>query len=226
MANTYFTYNGIKSSDMGVILCVTPPITRASKRYNQIYVDGKDGCEVDELGYSAYEKKLQIGINKGADLDEIMDWLTGEGKLTIWNEPDVYYEVKILQQIDYTRALRFHTATVTCLCQPYKYSTTETTVAGLTINNTSNCIQLPTIKVTGTGEITLKVNNVEICSVTLSSSVPYISMDSTTQDAYYNSALANRSMSGDFIRFAKGSNTLAYTGTVTAIDIKYRERWL
>lgn len=223
---TWFSYNGVNSNNMGVILSTTPPIIRASKRYNQIYVDGKDGCEVDELGYNAYVKTVEIGLKEDADINKVMDWLTGEGKLILWNEPNVYYEGKILEQIDYSRLLRFHTAQVKFLCQPYKYSVTETSTTSTTVTIDSNCVQLPIIKVTGTGKITLKLNNIEICSVILSSSIPYLEMNSIMQDAYYNGALANRSMSGNFITLGKGSNVITYTGTVTKIETKYRMRWL
>lgn len=222
----WFKFNNISSDTMGVILTETPPITRAPKRYNSVYIDGLDGCEVDDLGYSAYIKKFKIGITEGADIDQVMDWLTGSGQLIIWNESDKYYDVQILDQIDYDRLISFHTATVSFLCQPYKYAISETTTTETNITLSCNCDQLPSIKVTGSGEITLKVNNTEICSVTLSTTVPWIVMDSTKQDAFYNGSLANRSMRGNFIKLKNGDNVITCTGMVTEIKTTYRKRWL
>lgn len=223
--NTWFEFKGINSKDMGVILSVTPPITRASKRYNQIYIDGRDGCETETLGYSAYEKKMQIGVKDINNLSDISNWLTGDGRLTIWNEPDIYYDAKIMSQIDYTKKRRFATADIPFLVQPFKFQKIDEITSNLNVYNHGNCDALPYLKIYGSGNVMLKVNGKDVCQVILNT-INNIELDSITQDAYYNGELANRYMFGDFPVFKQGINVISYTGNVTKIETRVRSRWL
>ena len=115
-------WNG-KDSNLinGLIICELPPITKPKMRTTITKIDGKDGDIVEELGYESYVKNIKIGLTKNYDIDEIIKYFTGSGKLVMSNEPNKIYNCQIIDRVDYEKLLRFKKATVKFYTQPYKY---------------------------------------------------------------------------------------------------------
>ena len=124
----YFVYKGIDSRDVtGLIVTSLPPVVRPKMRSRIDTIDGRDGSTVTELGFEAYNKPVKIGLTRNYDIDNIIYWLQGDGDIQFSNEPDKYYRVKVLDQVDFEKLLRFRTATINFYTQPFKYSATERT---------------------------------------------------------------------------------------------------
>lgn len=122
----YVIINGVSSLTIeGLAINIMPPITKPLMRNEIEEIDGRDGDIITELGYSAYDKEMEIGLWGNYDIDEIIKFFTGEGTVIFSTEPDKYYNFKILDQIDYEKLLKFRTTTVVFHCQPFKYPTDE-----------------------------------------------------------------------------------------------------
>lgn len=113
------------STIKGLLICELPPITKPKMRVQETAIDGVDGSIIEELGYETYDKSIRIGLTRNFDIDEVIKYFTGEGNVVFSNEPNKYYKAKIIEQIDYTRLLRFREATVTFRVQPFKYEYQE-----------------------------------------------------------------------------------------------------
>lgn len=113
------------TSIKGLLISELPAITKPKMRVQETQIDGVDGSIIEELGYESYDKQILIGLSRDFDIDEVIAYFSGEGKVVFSNEPDKYYKAKIIEQIDYTRLLRFRTATVTFRVQPFKYEYQE-----------------------------------------------------------------------------------------------------
>ena len=125
----YVIINGVNSNTItGLAISKLPPITKPMIRTNIEEIDGRDGDLITELGYSAYDKELEIGLYHDFNINEIIKYFTGEGTIIFSNEPDKFYNFKIVNQIDYEKLLKFKTAVVTIHCQPFKYPVTETPI--------------------------------------------------------------------------------------------------
>lgn len=125
MRNT-ITLNGIESSEIpGLLIQTLPPISKPLMRTEIEEIDGRDGDIVTNLGFSAYDKEITIGLYGDFDIDEVISYFTSQGTVIFSNEPEKYYNYQIIQQIDFERLLRYRTATVTFHTQPFKYSTEE-----------------------------------------------------------------------------------------------------
>ncbi len=230
----YFIFKGIDSRDVkGLMVCELPPITKPKMRVRTDTIDGKDGSETTNLGFEAYNKIIKIGLTRNYDIDNIIAWFNGESTLQMSNEPDKYYKVKIIDQIDYEKLLRFKTADVKFYVQPFKYSATERTktidVTGQTtteIRNAGNYFAKPQITFTGTGTINISVNGLQKCVLYLGAESESITLDADKQEAYSGLVLKNRQMDGQFISLEVGKNTITWTGNLTKIEITNYSRWI
>ena len=127
--SNYCILNGIYSNELtGLLVSSLPPISKPLMRTQIETIDGRDGDIVTNLGYSAYDKQMEIGLYGDYDIDEIIAFFASEGTVTFSNEPDKYYHYTIVDQIDFERLVRYRKATVTFHCQPYKYDATETEI--------------------------------------------------------------------------------------------------
>lgn len=108
-------------------------------------------------------------------------------------------------------------------CKPQRFlksGETATAVANNgTITNPTQFTSLPLISVTGTGSGTITVNGT---TVTLEDLAGGIVLDCDTQDAYYGLDPMNDNMTGDFPTLSPGSNSVSFTGGVTAVSITPR----
>ena len=235
----YVIINGQSSLEVnGLIISSLPPITKPMMRVEAQEIDGRDGDIVTPLGYSAYDKQIEIGLYDDYDLDEIMDFFNQSGKITFSNEPERYFKFAQYDAIDFEKLVRYKTATVTFHVQPFKYSYTEgekvfdfssqETSGELSIRNNGNYISRPTIKLTGAGTVNLSINGAEVMVVDMSENSVII-LDSSEMNAYApNTTLLNRKVTGNYDNLVLkiGRNTISYTGTLTEIAVTNYSRWL
>ena len=229
----YFIWNNTDSRNVkGLIVCGLPPITKPKMRTQVLALDGRDGSIITNLGFSAYQKKVKIGLTKGYDIDNIIAWFNGAGQIVFSNEPDKYYNAQIIENIDFDKLLRFKTAEITFEVQPFKYSTIERqktfNTAGLQqikVVNTGNYNSKPTMTIYGSGTINFYLNGAQQFTLALNEN-DTITLDSTEQEAFNETGLRNRIMNGNFIVLKQGTNTLSWDGTITKIEISKYSRWL
>lgn len=151
----YIILNGVNSNTItGLLISTLPPITKPKQRTQTEEIDGRDGDIVTKLGYSAYDKEIEIGLYGDFDIDDVIAYFNSEGTVTFSNEPDKFYNYQIIDQIDYEKLIRFKTAKVKMHVQPFKYPLEETPVE-INIQN-----------VTGSGE-TISLDNTAEAPVTL-----------------------------------------------------------
>lgn len=229
----YIIWNGEDSRDInGLIICELPPITKPNMRVKETVIDGVDGSIIEEMGYESYDKSIAVGLKIGADVDRIIEFFTGNGRIVFSNEPDKYYIARIVKGIDYQRLLRYRVAVVTFRVQPFKYdrvevarkATSERT--SMIVENLGNHTSKPIITLSGSGTVELSVNGNMICRYVFPTGENTVVLDSEKQDAYLNNTLKNRNMSGDFPVFEKGNNVISWSGAVESIQITKYSRWL
>lgn len=228
--NSIIWKNKNSSEIPGLLICELPPISVPKVRRNIIEIEGRDGDIVEHLGYESYTKNLSVALTKNYDVNEIINFFTGAGKLALSNEPDKYYNAQIIDGIDFNRLINFKTAKVKFYVQPYKFKLNEEKFIGtneLTVTNAGYIDSLPKITIVGSGNIDFKLNNTTIFSLELGTETETIVIDSTLEEAYgIDGILKNNKMIGDFPKLTSGNNTIILTGTVTSIVIEPNSRWL
>ena len=227
----YIIWNNKDSREIkGLIISELPPITKPQMRVKETVIDGVDGSIIEELGYESYDRPINIGLKVGADIDEIIEYFTGNGEVIFSNEPNRYYKARIFQKIDFARLLRYRVATVSFRVQPFKYDLLEETETSegqsMIIKNIGNYTAKPLITITGSGTVNLIVNGTTICQYTFPEGENSVVLDCEKQDAYLGDILKNRNMIGEFPIFNKGNNTLSWDGVVKSIRVKNYSRWI
>ena len=105
----YVIINGVNSNTKtGLAIKELPPISKPAIRTNTETIDGRDGDIVTRLGYSAYDKQIEIGLFNTFDIDEIIAFFNQSGTITFSNETDKYYrfEISFNPILDMTKYIR------------------------------------------------------------------------------------------------------------------------
>ena len=234
--SNYVVLNG-KSSKLvnGLIIQSLPPVSKPMMRTQIEEIDGRDGDIVTNLGYSAYDKQMLIGLYGNFDIDAVIEFFNSKGTVTFSNEPDKQYYYEVTASIDFERLIRFRKATVTFHVQPYKYSIADNGLSivpaenedVIYVYNYGNTTSRPIITVYGTGTINLSVNHRQIFVLDIGND-GYITVDIEHLEAYKADVLKNRYVTGDFenLVFEKGKNTISWSGSVTEFQFEKVSRWV
>lgn len=227
----WFTFKGVDSREMGVIVTAMPETVRAERRIESITVAGRNGSlHTDEGVYESYDRTMECALIKRARLDEITAWLVGSGEMTFSTEPDKVYRVTIANKISIAQMMRvFQKFQVVMDTQPFKYSVNAAgdaleLTAPTAIRNSGTVYSEPLITVFGSGDITLTVNGADFPlygvqeSITIDSEMMEVFKGNTNQNGKYGGA--------EFPRFEVGQNEIRWTGNVSKIKIQPRWRWL
>ena len=235
----YIIINGQSSMEInGLMITSLPPISKPQMRGVSEEIDGRDGDIVTPLGFSAYDKEIEIGLYGQYDVDEVIDFFNQSGNITFSNEPDKYYKFAQYNAIDFEKLIRYKTASVAFHVQPFKYALNESektfdfssseTSGELSIRNNGNYMSRPAIKLTGSGTVNLSINGAQLFVIDMSQN-PVITLDGTSMNAYApDTSLLNRAVTGNYdnLVLKSGKNTISFTGSVTQIAVNNYSRWL
>lgn len=227
----WFTFKGVDSREMGVIVTAMPETVRAERRVESITVAGRNGSlHTDEGVYESYDRTMECALIKRAKLDEITAWLVGSAEMTFSTEPDKVYRVTIANKISIAQMMRvFQKFQVILDTQPFKYSVNAAgdvleLTAPTTIRNSGTVYSEPLITVYGSGDITLNINEADFPLYGVEES---ITIDSEMMEVFKGNANQNGKYGGaEFPRFEVGQNEIRWTGNVSKIKIQPRWRWL
>ena len=232
----YIELNGVSSNTIqGLLIQELPPITKPKMRANIEEIDGKSGDIITELGYSAYDKPVQIGLYGDFDIDQVISYFNSLGQVVFSNEPDKYYNYTILDQIDFNKLIRFRTATVKFHCQPFKFSQENNSmtfnisegITSINITNAGNIYSKPILIITGTDDLGIYLNGVQIFAISLGN-LNQIIIDTNNMNAYIGTTFLNRIVIGDYNNFKlnQGDNQISWTGNISQITIENYSRWI
>ena len=227
----WFTFKGIDSRDIGIIVTSMPETVRPERRMESITIAGRNGTlHTDEEVYESYDRTMECAIKKRAKLDEIAAWLVGSGEMTFSTEPDKVYRVTISNKISIAHMMRmFQKFQVIMDTQPFKYNINPfadelTLTAPTIIRNSGTVYSEPIITVYGSGDITLNINGVNFPLYGVNK---YITIDSEMMEVFKGTANQNSKYGGEtFPRLEVGENAISWTGNVSRVEIQPKWRWL
>ena len=252
-ANNYFSWKQetsnsfVDSRTKGIIAKTLPAYSLPAERVSFVTVPGRSGSLTIREGEDEYDyiyddvvKSVECYCTNTNNFNEIAAYLKGSGQVLFPNRPNGFYNARITNQIDYEQIVRGKpnsTFMVEFTCEPFWYSNSgvgllpRITTNNTNITNPSDMFSEPEIGVCGTGAVTLTVG-LETMEITFPSANAVIYIDSKLKMAYQKvnnvvSNLANSivTLESGFPKLRGGVNGVAWTGTVSWIDIRPRWRW-
>lgn len=231
-------FRGVAASSLDdVFIHKMPDHRKASMRFSEYYVNGRDGAlHVDE-GLANFDISATLIMINGlpATRQLINAWADGTGKLVTSDDLTHAYEATVKQEIQWTRVMsnkldgvqRFHDAAViTWNCQPYMVEAVDSQIEvteSQAIVNPGSATALPMIQVNGSGDVSFSVNGKEISIADMTANVP-VYIDSAT--GYVYTAQGATAMTGDFPELQLGANTITIGTGITSLLITPHWRWI
>ena len=231
----WFMWNGVKSTEMGVIVTDQPDITRPPERVlatkNVLGRSGSLTIMEGDCVYDTFTVSVTCMVQTPTLIPQISRWLHGPGQLVLGNYAYGYYKARVNNQIPFAQILRGRenkTFAVNFLCQPFLYLATgdvetEYSTSGVSITNRGTIFSEPYITVYGSGDISLIIGSrtLEIADVDGS-----IVIDNEAKLAYKGDVNLCGSVTGDnWLIFPEGVSTLSWTGNVGKVVVipKWRD---
>ncbi|WP_315112899.1 distal tail protein Dit [Clostridium intestinale] len=232
MARKYFiVFNKLNSLDLGLKVIKRPNFPLPKRRYETFDIQDGDGQLVEDLG-TFEDVKVDVEFNF-IDRDnihikvtKILNWLNKVNDYDLYFADDLerHYKVKMVEYSDIERQLKVKGIfTISFICEPYKYYN-QNSLISITTNNASfySINELvynakPILKIYGSGDITLTINNEDVLLKSISN---HIILNSTLMEAYNDNVdNLNNKMNGYFPILKSGLNTISWIGSVTKIEI-------
>lgn len=234
----YFIFNGISSADFGIIITNTNQLSSPERNIDVVEVDGRNEALVMDKGnYKPFELKLECSIDsENIDINElarnIKRWLQSNfnyNRLILSDDDEYYYEAICTNKLDIEEVIiELGEFQVTFLCKALKKHINGNNKIILTSPKTiqnSYMNSNPLIKVIGSGDITININNKKLI---LKNIEDEIEVDCEIMNCYKSNngeiVLQNHKMYSDFPVLEEGENDISWNGNVTRLEIT--PRWV
>lgn len=222
-----FKFKGISSEEMQVVIEEEEHfIARAAKRYEMTEIEGKDGAQFDELGYSVVERPILVQCLNISKMDDILEWLDGEGEFEYKNRKTI---ARFYAEAAPERKACIRIIDTTFIRDPF-WLKAEDEFAIVTdiVENEGNIVSRPIVR--------LEKNNEEILDISIGNvrfqynfnEDSYVEIDCKEKKALYNNLNRNRQLiiGYNYPSLNKGNNLITIHSGDATVKIKRKDRWL
>lgn len=227
----YFKFNGIKSLDERLLITHKNTYKGAARDLTFQSIPGRSGdLLIDNRRYK--NVKITYDVTALGDKREIPEiarrvknWLLSEvGYFKLFDTYDPkYFRVAAYQdEFDLEQELpEVGSSSISFNCKPLRYSRegqkSIILSSAATVRNPERFTASPYIKITGSGDITLSVNENAFVFKDIED---YIEIDSEIMQAFRGDQSENVKMyTPTFPAFVKGKNDVSWSGSVTSVEI-------
>ena len=233
MVGHYFKWNGTDSRTKHIRVPNRIPIIRPEERVQRITIPGRSGELTETEGenvYNSYIQTIEISVDGLANVHDVETWLKGEGQVVFDNQPQRSQKARIQGVVTlekHSRNVDKWKGTVQFYCDPIKKDTAESNItitsSGTTVNNPGDMTAYPLIAITGSGAITISAGG---NTLTIPDCTSGWVVDSENEWILSGTTPQGNVCSGNFPVLKPGSNTIAFTGSITSLVITPRFRYM
>ncbi len=228
------TFDGKTSNEFNVVVEVFPNYTVPEKEYQSFSIPGRNGSVIVDTGvFKNVERSYEIAI---ADPDFVNDFSAMVNPVAEWLlSPSGYakledsYDDKYYRLATYVGGTDINNlynvagrCTLTFDCKPEKYLKSGSNITSFTkngtITNPTKFESKPLIKIYGSGEGSIDINNK---TVRVKNIAEHVYIDSDSMDCYKDSTNQNGNviLTNGFPILAKGTNTITLHDGVTKLEV-------
>ena len=233
----YFIYNNKNSKDFNIKIKSINNLSSPQRSIEKISVLGRNGeLVIDNGNFENFILTIECYLNcssedKNIISREIKKWLQTDfsyKKLILSDDEEFYYEAYCDTKLDFEYvSSNFESFLISFSCKPYKKEINEDIIIITESINIYNSYMPsnPLIKVVGSGDVTVSINNQELILKGLEDEME---IDCEFMNAYKkvndNIVLLNNKMYSDFPMLEAGGNQISFEGNVSKIEIT--PRWV
>ena len=233
----YFIYDNKNSKDFNIKIKSINNLSSPQRSIEKISVLGRNGeLVIDNGNFENFILTIECYLNcssedKNIISREIKKWLQSDfsyKKLILSDDEEFYYEAYCDTKLDFEYvSSNFESFLISFSCKPYKKEINEDIITITESTNIYNSYMPsnPLIKVVGSGDVTININNQELVLKGLEDE---IEVDCDVMNAYKkvndNIVLLNNKMYSDFPILEAGENQISFEGNVSKIEIT--PRWV
>ena len=233
MQQGVLSFNGKSNLDMNLYITDYPTIELNNEVYDTQDIEGRNGSVYIDLDYYK-DRTLEFsfdlrGTNITEKLYEVKEWLLNVNDNRLVFNNDKCYKVKKVLLTSF-KQVNIHLAEleVSFIVEPFLYdiedTTFTTTSKNFTIYNTGSYEVDTIIKIYGTGNIQIS-NNGETMQIDDVSD--YVLLDSKCEECVSSTGESKDwNTIGNYIKLDVGNNSFKLTGSVTKVEITYRNTYL
>lgn len=228
----HFIFKERSSLNIGLYITEKSSYKGAARDITYTSVPGRSGDLITDNGrYGNVTIPYKLALLNTTDREfselarSIKGWLSSEsGYFRLWDSYDnLYFRLASYSgEVDIEQELReLGSLDISFNCKPFKYSfegeKVITFTAAGSLHNAEAFSSLPYMKITGSGNITLYINNEAFVFTDVDE---YIELDSEMMNACKGISPQNNKMSSSgFPKLTPGENNISFTGAVEKIEI-------
>ena len=226
----WFNFLDKNCNDYGIVVEKYPSLFIPVKSFEKVNIAGNDKAEYRAGTYEPITLSIECYLKDRSPqkIREISKWLNSksEGKLILGNDPNFYYNARIINAIPINKVINlFGRFVIQFECEPFVYSLEEEVITITTnteIENKGITVSKPIYKVYGSGA-TLKVNNKEFNIYSIND---YIEIDTELMECYKENISMNTNVKGNYtdLWLEEGKNTIEISGA-TKVEITPKWRY-
>ena len=233
----YFIYNDKSSEDFNIKIKTINNLNSPQRSIDKFVIPGRNGeLTIDNGNFENFMLTIECYLNcpsedKNVAAKEVKKWLQSDfsyKKLIISDDSEFYYEAYCDTKLDFEYVSEnFESFLISFSCKPLRKKASDDiiTITEPTIINNPYLPSSPLIKVVGTGDITININNQKLILKGLEDE---IEVDCELMNAYKkvdnNIVLLNNKMYSDFPVLEAGENNITFEGNISKIEIT--SRWV
>lgn len=216
-----FIFKGISSVDMKVFAKEENFLGHAPINYETIFVEGKDGQEIIQHNHLNFQSTLEDVVLMG-NYDESLAWLSGKGEL------EYLGKITTVQFLDgYIIAKENQPFSIPFVREPFWFKKDDQyEYVSTNIVNTGNVAAKPLIKLTGTGEVELRIAGVQFEYDFKNDD--YVIIDCEDKNAYFEGLYRNKQLTigYEFPILQVGENAVEIINGSCIVEVKRKDVWL
>ena len=222
-----FIFNNISSEEMGVILEEEDNLlAKASQKFEQIDIEGKNGASYNTFGYSNVERNLKLYICDITKIDKIFSWLNGEGILEYKGRTTKAFFYSVIEP---QRAASIKIVEFSFIRGPFWYEKNDYfMLVNENIYNNGNMSVEPIIRLEKNTSDSIDISINDVRFIYNFDEDNEVEIDCESMNAKSNGILKNRNLEidFDFPILNPGNNKVIIHSGDAVIKVKRKDCWL